>query len=162
MKTIDLTGKKFGLLTVRAMLPGLNCLCDCDCGARGHVTQRYSVSHGLARSCGCLKHLGYHNTHGESRSGHWAPEYRAWVNMNSRCYIPNYTRFANWGGRGISVCGQWRKDYAAFLAYVGRKPSADHSLDRYPNPDGNYEPGNVRWATASEQRVNRGSAKRAA
>lgn len=65
----------------------------------------------------------------------------------------NYHRY---GGRGITVCRKWRTSYAAFLADVGRRPSRFYSLDRFPNPDGNYEPGNVRWATVKEQRANQG------
>lgn len=82
------------------------------------------------------------------------PEYNAWCKMKSRCYAPNNTGFRYWGGRGISVCQEWRDSFSAFLGYVGPRPSPKHSLDRYPDPDGNYEPGNVRWATRAEQRAN--------
>ena len=128
--------------------------CDCDCGKAGHVTARYSVLHGLSRSCGCGKPKQAHLKHGESCKGQWSPEYRAWVNMITRCHNPNATRFKDWGGRGIRVCDEWRANYEAFLAYVGRRPSSQHSLDRFPDVNGNYEPGNVRWATRSEQARN--------
>lgn len=159
MRTIDLIGQKFGMLIVREMLPGSKCRCDCDCGVKGFTTWRYSVRKGLTTSCGChLRELletgEMRRTHGESVAGKWTAEYRAWVNMITRCYNPNATRYKNWGGRGITVCDEWRNDYSAFLAAVGRRPSPKHSLDRHPNPDGNYEPGNVRWATSEEQSRN--------
>jgi hypothetical protein len=94
-------------------------------------------------------------THGESYGGARTPEYVAWVNMIQRCEDPNYIDFHRYGGRGIRVCARWRTSYTAFLADVGRRPSRDHSLDRYPNSDGEYEPGNVRWATEQEQQRNR-------
>jgi hypothetical protein len=75
--------------------------------------------------------------------------------MNARCYYPKASEYARYGGRGITVCDRWRESYEAFLADVGRKPSRAHSIDRFPDVDGNYEPGNVRWATAKEQADNR-------
>lgn len=75
--------------------------------------------------------------------------------MIGRCTNPLNKDFADYGGRGISVCPAWRSDFTAFLEHVGRRPSRDHSIDRYPDGDGNYEPGNVRWATASQQNRNR-------
>jgi len=154
MRQIEMAGKKFGLLTVREILPGSKCVCDCDCGTVGMVTAGYSVRNGLSRSCGCLKKLGYHTIHGEACSGRWTPEYRAWQNMITRCHNPKATRYKSWGGRGISVCDEWLANYGAFLRHMGRKPSPQHSLDRYPNNDGNYEPGNTRWATRKEQASN--------
>ncbi len=85
--------------------------------------------------------------HGESKS----PEYVLWRNMQQRCYNIKNTKYHLYGGRGIKVCSEWRDNFLTFLAYVGRKPTSLHSLDRFPNPNGNYEPGNVRWATAKEQ-----------
>lgn len=83
------------------------------------------------------------------------PEYGIWKQMRYRCSRPNHAKFKDYGGRGISVCAEWVADFGAFLAYVGHRPTEGHSLDRYPNNDGNYEPGNVRWATATEQANNR-------
>jgi hypothetical protein len=72
--------------------------------------------------------------------------------MRCRCRNPNQARFADYGGRGITVCERWR-DFAAFVADVGMPPGPGYSLDRIDN-DGNYEPGNVRWATSKEQARN--------
>lgn len=74
--------------------------------------------------------------------------------MKNRCYNSKYRAYRRYGGRGIAVCDKWRDDFAAFLADVGLRPSPKHSLDRHPNNDGHYEPGNVRWATKKEQSRN--------
>lgn len=96
-------------------------------------------------------------SHGLSRR---IPEYRAWINMKSRCYNPETPGFDRYGGRGISVCDQWRDNFEAFYRDVGQRPTAQHSLDRWPNPDGNYAPDNVRWATRVEQTRNFADANR--
>jgi hypothetical protein len=75
--------------------------------------------------------------------------------MKDRCYNPNVEGYKYYGGRGISICQEWIEDFEAFYQYMGPKPSPDHSIDRWPNGDGNYEPGNVRWATNTQQSQNR-------
>ena len=78
----------------------------------------------------------------------------AWTNMIQRCTNSKRPDFKFYGGRGIKVCPQWRNSFSAFLADVGERPTSDYSLDRFPNQDGNYEPGNVRWATKDQQMQN--------
>ena len=75
--------------------------------------------------------------------------------MKRRCLNPRTPNFKYYGALGVQVCDQWLTDFGAFLAEVGLRPSPRHSLDRWPNSHGNYEPGNVRWATRSEQEQNK-------
>lgn len=96
--------------------------------------------------------MGAKEKHGEANQP--TPEYTLWTNMIQRCENRNHHKFSAYGARGISIHREWRSSFPAFLAYVGRRPSRFHSLDRYPNKDGNYEPGNIRWATAKEQSQN--------
>jgi hypothetical protein len=83
------------------------------------------------------------------------PEYKCWQQVKARCLNPNHKAYPNYGGRGIRVHEPWVNDFEAFYVYVGARPSPQHSLDRHPNNDGGYEPGNVRWATPEEQNRNR-------
>jgi hypothetical protein len=91
-------------------------------------------------------------THGHT-IGVRSRAYAAWADMISRCTNPRIARYPSYGGRGITVCPRWHVSFEAFLADVGEPPSPAHSLDRIDN-DGNYEPGNVRWATRTEQMRN--------
>jgi len=152
MPLIDRTGQRFGRLTALRHLGwragGWECRCDCGSTVMvtgGHLAALHTTS------CGCLKP----RPHGDARRGRRSAEWRAWVAMRARCGNPNRPDFQYYGGRGIEVAAEWRDDFAAFLRYMGRRPSAKHSLDRWPNPDGNYEPGNCRWATMLQQRHNR-------
>lgn len=88
--------------------------------------------------------------------GKATPEYSAWASMKSRCENPAARNFKDYGGRGIRVCAKWRNSFEAFLADMGPRPSKQHSIDRIDN-DGNYEPGNCRWATAKRQQRNKRS-----
>lgn len=125
-------------------------LFQCDCGKQCIVFSS-SARSGNTQSCGCLvKEMRHHLvTHGMSRSA----EHRAWNGLRNRCKNPNDEHFGNYGGRGIKVCERWEK-FENFYRDLGPRPSPKHSLDRVDN-DGNYEPGNCRWATKSEQTYNR-------
>jgi len=158
---VDLVGRRFNRLTVESRGPNMaghtGWNCRCDCGNKTLVARPNLVSSSI-KSCGCL-HLekaGKLNLkHGFTRGYKKTREYRIWVGMRNRCSDPNRVSWPNYGGRGIRVCERWN-DFRHFLADMGPRPSPRHSLDRINN-DGNYEPGNVRWATARQQVKNRRS-----
>lgn len=130
----------------------------CDCGARGTPRARY-LRDGQSTSCGCFQRERARASqlrHGEApRAGSPSTaEHRAWTNMRGRCENPSDTYFAEYGGRGIRVCDRWAV-FENFLADMGRRPSSRHSLDRFPDNNGNYEPRNVRWATPEQQGNNK-------
>jgi hypothetical protein len=109
---------------------------------------------GESQSCGCLMRERVSKakkTHGMKGTS----EYRAWQNIKNRCYNPKDKKYAIYGGRGIKICERWLESFENFFADMGLKPSLRHSIDRFPNRDGNYEPGNCRWATPEEQSQNR-------
>ena len=162
----DLSGMKFGRLTAIKTTRQdrhyrIFYLCKCECGVEKEIDEQRLRYHQID-SCGCLtaeKLKAKITKHGESKIGGMTPEYVAYMNMKSRCYNPNYKNYKQWGGRGIRVCDRWLESYENFLQDMGRRPSSKHSLDRYPNNDGNYELNNCRWATELEQKRNRSSNK---
>ncbi len=125
--------------------------CRCDCGELVSVLCSHLLASRIV-SCGCYQR-DCQTTHGETRGGQ-TPEYRAWNAIKSRCFNPRNTRYADWGGRGITMAAIYLSDFPAWLAEVGRRPSDHHSIHRIDNDRG-YEPGNMKWATRFEQAQNR-------
>ena len=158
--------------------------CTCGCGTK-RMFRSDRLHSGKSRSCGCSKRDEYVDrsvipatvvkhipnaseiikprtlpvnffdrsvaTHGMTDSA----EFITWCSMKERCYNPNSSNFKHYGGRGIIICEEWLDDFVSFYSYVGDKPTEGHSIDRFPDNNGNYEPGNVRWATHEQQSNNR-------
>ncbi len=150
-KLVDLTGKEFGKWTAlsiagRDKRGELQWNCICKCGKTGIILSS-NLRNGKSASCGtCYPWHGMYNR----------PTYESWSHMIQRCTNPVNHAWDRYGGRGIRVCERWMGEggFIRFFEDMGERPEGK-SLDRWPNPDGNYEPGNCRWATSSEQNTNK-------
>jgi hypothetical protein len=159
---IDITGQTFNRLTVISEAGhqhgAVMWQCQCECG-NTVIVRSSRLRNNRTMSCGCLnRELA---TQRATTHGLWLhPLYDTWYRMNNRCYDTNRDNYHRYGGRGISVYDEWRDSPEAFITWaeanIGHKPSPTHSLDRIDN-DGNYEPGNIRWATPLEQQHNKGT-----
>lgn len=159
-RRIDITGKRFGRLTVLKIV-GCNkwreamWLCRCDCGNEISVASN-NLRRSHTQSCGCLQREATtksNTTHGKRKT----KLYSVWNTMKARCFNCNSKSYKDYGGRGIKVCDEWKNNFQAFYNYVSKLPhfcEEGYTLDRINN-DGNYEPNNVRWATRKEQVHNR-------
>jgi hypothetical protein len=158
LKRNNLTGRRFGRLKVirpirnaRADSTGersrIYSVCLCDCGVTISVRNDHLLSRNTI-SCGCSRVI-----HGATGT----PTYNTWSNMQNRATSRNHIAFHNYGGRGIRICKRWQR-FENFLADMGPRPPG-HSIDRFPDVNGNYEPGNCRWATMSQQQNNRRNTK---
>lgn len=150
--TVDLTGQQFGKWTVIDRVENNKkgaamWLCVCECG-RERIVLGTNLRLGRTHGCNfCAKQGGVSNTR----------VYKVWRNMKQRCFYEKDHSYKNYGARGITVCNEWKNDFQAFYDYVSQLPHFDevgYTLDRINN-NGNYEPNNVRWATAYEQTHNR-------
>lgn len=153
---IEITGNNFNRLTAirctgekRKGLAVWEFLCDCGKTVFIPATQ---VIRGNNRSCGCLKLekiKALKFSHGKNGSDVNV----IWQRMNQRCHNPTCGDFKYYGARGVFVCDDWRKDFAAFSDHIGARPTPLHTVERIDNSKG-YEPGNVKWATRMEQMRN--------
>lgn len=163
-RIVNLAGQRFGrLLVLEEDMTNdekkAKWICKCDCGNIVSV-YGHNLKYGTTKSCGCLY---------ADRKGEKHPRYKqnaiarhrlsaTWYSMKQRCFSPNATEYSAYGGRGITVCSEWKNDFWKFVDYVSKLEhygEEGRTLDRIDN-NGNYEPGNVRWATKEQQYQNRG------
>lgn len=158
-KANNITGQTFGRLTVLGPISKnthrqIIWLCQCACGKQA-TTTRGNLINSHTQSCGCKSIdvlIERSKTHGMSKS----PLYKTWRHIIERCTNQNHEHYVYYGGRGIEICAEWRASFQAFYDHISQLPHCREdgfSVDRIDN-NGNYQPGNVRWATMSQQRRN--------
>jgi excisionase family DNA binding protein len=153
----EITGQHFGRLTVIERAGSGKhkyalWRCVCDCGTV-KIVNGNSLRRGRTQSCGCLRKLAAHRGHGHTRHGRITPEYSSYKASKQRCENPRTPRYSDYGGRSIRFLFT---SFEQFYAELGPRPEPKrlYSVDRIDN-DGNYEPGNVKWSTRSEQQRNK-------
>ncbi len=152
-----MVGKRFGSRVVVSQAgrdpfsKAITWLCQCDCGEQS-IVRGNDLRGGKCHAC---PKCATPPAHGHNRRNNRSGTYHSWVAMKTRCTNENAKKFASYGARGIKVCKRWQS-FENFLADMGERPEGK-TIDRYPDNDGNYEPGNCRWATPKEQRANQRS-----
>lgn len=166
-KVIDMIGMVFGKWTVIAKAkskPGATMwLCRCECGKEKEVAAQ-ALRNGTSTQCSMCrgKQLSSRADPRRRINGKYTPTYLTWDAIMHRCCYPNHVSYKDYGGRGITICDEWKNDYFAFYDYVSkldRFGEEGMTIDRIDNEKG-YEPGNVRWATRAEQNRHKRNSKR--
>lgn len=168
MASADITGRRFGKLIAqwpvgpirkqRAKVVAQAWLCVCDCRNLKVVPRTYLFA-GTTSSCGCAVGLA-RIRHGQTNRNHQNRIYWVWSTMKQRCYNPKTKDYPRYGGRGITVCEEWRNSYLSFMRDMGERPH-QFTLERINN-DGSYEPRNCIWASPKQQANNKRNSRRKA
>lgn len=159
-KMIDMTGEKYGKLTVIKLASidkggNTKWACECECGGET-VSYRQNLKKGKATSCGCFQKENMSKiktTHGQSAGGRVSSTYKTWDSIKGRCTNTEHNQYSDYGGRGITVCTRWLESFDNFLEDMGERPSG-MSIDRIDNNSG-YSKENCRWTTSKQQIDNR-------
>lgn len=177
MPVSDISGQRYGRLLVleyvgQSQNKKAQWMCLCDCGET-KVVLANNLKSGCTTSCGCFKKevnaealRQIATRHGHAAGGTLSSEYVSWSSMIARCKYEYVNYFHMYGGSGVTVCERWsqgngdQSGFECFLEDMGLKPDSSYTIDRYPDGNGNYEPGNCRWASKVQQRAHQKPHKR--
>lgn len=155
-KFIDIVGNRYNNLVVVERLPNIKggitvwkCLCDCG---NYTIVRGHNLKNGAVKSCGCLK-----NTTKPSLKHNMSNTriYREWANMKRRCYTPSIKSYKDYGGRGITVCNEWKESFESFMKWALNNGYADNLTIERKDTNGNYCPENCEWIPLNQQQKNR-------